>query len=101
MEKDPRRWVGALAVSNDRLLELVRELDDEALGRQSMASEWTVAQVLSHLGSSAEISQATLEIASGAHIPLGEGGGLAREHHVPGSMATASSTPIASCRALR
>ena len=76
MEKDPRRWIGALRTSHDRLVELVRELDDDALQRQSMASEWTVAQVLSHLGSSAEISQATLENALGAPDPLGEGGRL-------------------------
>jgi uncharacterized protein (TIGR03083 family) len=74
METDPRRWISALRASHDRLVELVGELDDDALERQSMASEWTVAQVLSHLGSSAEISEATLETAAGAPDPLGDGG---------------------------
>lgn len=74
MEKDPRRWIGVLRASHDRLVSLVGQLDDDALGRPSMASEWTVAQVLSHLGSSAEISRATLESAAGGDDPLGDGG---------------------------
>jgi len=77
MEKDPRRWIGVLRASHDRLVSLVGERDDDALSRPSMASEWTVAQVLSHLGSSAEISQATLESAAGGDDPLGDGDRLA------------------------
>ena len=74
MEKDPRRWIGALRASHDRLVSLVGELDDDALHRPSMASEWTVAQVLSHLGSGAEISRGTLERAAGGDDPIGDGG---------------------------
>jgi uncharacterized protein (TIGR03083 family) len=47
----------------ERLARLVGRLTDEDLGTRSGASEWTVAQVLSHLGSGAEITLATLRAA--------------------------------------
>jgi uncharacterized protein (TIGR03083 family) len=47
----------------ERLARLVGTLSDADLTRSSGASEWTVAQVLSHLGSGAEITLATLRAA--------------------------------------
>ena len=48
-------WIGALRRSHDRLAALVAELDDGDAARRSGCDQWTVAQVLSHLGSQAEI----------------------------------------------
>jgi uncharacterized protein (TIGR03083 family) len=47
----------------ERLARLVGRLTDDELTTPSGASEWTVAQVLSHLGSGAEITLATLRAA--------------------------------------
>jgi uncharacterized protein (TIGR03083 family) len=53
-------WIDALRRSHDHLATFVGTLSSDQLGRQSSASEWTVAQVLSHLGSGAEINLANL-----------------------------------------
>ena len=55
METSPDPWIGALRHSHDRLQALVKPLDLAQLEQQSYASEWSIAQVLSHLGSGAEI----------------------------------------------
>src|SRR3954469_12969873 len=47
----------------ERLARLVGTLTDDQLTQPSGASEWTVAQVLSHLGSGAEITLDTLRAA--------------------------------------
>lgn len=47
----------------DDLADLVSHLSDDDLARASAAEKWTVAQVLSHLGSGAEIGQAVLRAA--------------------------------------
>ncbi|HEY0401993.1 MAG TPA: maleylpyruvate isomerase family mycothiol-dependent enzyme [Blastococcus sp.] len=47
----------------ERLARLVGALTDDQLTQMSGASEWTVAQVLSHLGSGAEITLETLRAA--------------------------------------
>jgi uncharacterized protein (TIGR03083 family) len=52
---DPGPWLRALRNSHDRLVSIVATLDSDGLSRQSYASEWSVAQVLSHLGSQAQI----------------------------------------------
>jgi uncharacterized protein (TIGR03083 family) len=52
--------VAALRRTHDELGAFVKNLSSEDLGRPSGASEWTVAQVLSHLGSAAEIGHHTL-----------------------------------------
>jgi uncharacterized protein (TIGR03083 family) len=49
------RWIRALRHSHDRLAGLVASLDDDGLKAHAYPSEWSVAQVLSHLGSGAEI----------------------------------------------
>jgi uncharacterized protein (TIGR03083 family) len=55
------RTIVALRNSHDALATIVRGLDDADLDRQSGALEWDVAQVLSHLGSAAEIGLAALD----------------------------------------
>ena len=52
------RSIAALRTTHDELATVVPTLPDEQLTGPSGASEWTVAQVLSHLGSGAEIALA-------------------------------------------
>jgi uncharacterized protein (TIGR03083 family) len=52
---DPTPWVRAVRASHDRLAGIVAGLDGDALRAQSYDTEWSVADVLSHLGSGAEI----------------------------------------------
>jgi uncharacterized protein (TIGR03083 family) len=47
----------ALRASVERLRSIVEPLDDGAIGRSAYPSEWTIAQVMSHLGSGAVILQ--------------------------------------------
>lgn len=61
MEQNPQAWIDALRRSHDALRAIVEPLDETALRRQSYASEWSIAQVLSHLGSGAEIFGLFLE----------------------------------------
>jgi uncharacterized protein (TIGR03083 family) len=51
----------ALHASVDRLRELVTPLDGDQLRAQSYASEWTVADVLSHIGSGAVIARESID----------------------------------------
>jgi uncharacterized protein (TIGR03083 family) len=55
METSPELWIEALRHSHDRLQDLAGPLTPGQLEQDSYASEWTIAQVLSHLGSQAEI----------------------------------------------
>src|SRR5260370_34742868 len=55
MEPSPAPWVDALRHSHDRLQTTAGPLDAAQLRRPSSASEWWIAQVLSHIGSQAEI----------------------------------------------
>jgi uncharacterized protein (TIGR03083 family) len=69
MATDPRPWIAALRKSHDRLASLARPLTAEQLRAQSYCTDWSIAQVLSHLGSGAEIG--TLMLASAlAGTPL-------------------------------
>lgn len=54
-------WLAALEASSARLAAASAPFTPDDLARPSFASEWTVAQVLSHLGSAAEISSTLLE----------------------------------------
>ena len=54
------RTIAALRDNHDELAALVPDLSDAQLGTASGAAEWSVAQVLSHLGSGAEIGLAGL-----------------------------------------
>jgi uncharacterized protein (TIGR03083 family) len=52
---DATPWVRAVRASHDRLAGIIEGLDGDALRAQSYDTEWSVADVLSHLGSGAEI----------------------------------------------
>ncbi|MET7279893.1 maleylpyruvate isomerase family mycothiol-dependent enzyme [Kribbella sp. NPDC005582] len=55
--------IAALRSGYERLADLVKKFDDETLAGPSAATEWDIAQVLSHLGSGAEIMVNTLQLA--------------------------------------
>src|SRR5580693_9360347 len=55
MEPSPGPWISALRHSHERLRAGVEPLGLAQLEQLSYASEWSIAQVLSHLGSQAEI----------------------------------------------
>src|SRR4051794_41600055 len=57
----------------ERLARLVGTLTDEQLTQPSGASGWTVAQVLSHLGSGAEITLETLRAGLAGTDPAADG----------------------------
>ena len=61
MQTSPDPWISALRHSHDRLQALVDPLGQDQLKQRSYASEWSIAQVLSHLGSGAEIFGLFLE----------------------------------------
>jgi uncharacterized protein (TIGR03083 family) len=70
MESDPRKWIATLRNSHERLSGLVRPLSPEQLRERSFCSDWSIAQVLSHLGSGAEIALLMLPGALGVHEPV-------------------------------
>ena len=55
--------IAALRSGYDSLAGLVSGFSDDDLARPSGAAEWDISQVLSHLGSGAEISRAAIEAA--------------------------------------
>lgn len=65
------RIVTSLRHQHDQLAAAVPQLGEEQLTGPSGASEWTVADVLSHLGSGAEITRATIlaSVEEGAEKP--------------------------------
>ena len=71
METSPDPWIDALRYSHDRLRTLVGPLDLDQLEQPSYASEWSIAQVLSHLGSQAEIFSLFLDAGLGGSDPPG------------------------------
>src|SRR5947208_8951411 len=62
------RTIAALRATHDGLADLVPGLTDQQLTGPSGASEWTVAQALSHLGSGAEISRLPIVAATGDDV---------------------------------
>jgi uncharacterized protein (TIGR03083 family) len=71
METSPDPWLGELRHSHDRLRALVEPLEAAQLEQRSYASEWSIAQVLSHLGSGAEIFGLFLEAGLTGQDPPG------------------------------
>ena len=61
MDNDPHAYIAALRNSHGRLASVIEATSEDQLTGQSYDREWTVAQVLSHLGSGAEISLLMLE----------------------------------------
>ncbi|HEY3942123.1 MAG TPA: maleylpyruvate isomerase family mycothiol-dependent enzyme [Acidimicrobiales bacterium] len=55
MPSGPPAWIAALRSSHDRLRALVAPLSPAQVGGPSYDTEWAIADVLSHLGSQAEI----------------------------------------------
>jgi uncharacterized protein (TIGR03083 family) len=70
MPTDPRALIGVLRNSHERLDGLVRPLTPDHLRAQSYDTDWTIAQVLSHLGSGAEIATVSLAAALGGRGQL-------------------------------
>ncbi len=68
---EPQTWIAALRNSQDRLANLVAGLSDELLRAKSYDDEWSVAQVLSHLGSQAEIFSLLLDAGLSGGEPPG------------------------------
>jgi len=65
--------ISALRTGHDTMAGVVADLPDDALTGISGASEWTIADVLSHLGSGAEIGLAALDASlSGTDAPGGD-----------------------------
>jgi hypothetical protein len=56
VETDPAVWISELRASQQRQAELVGRLTPEELRRPSYDRDWTVAQLLSHVGSGGEIT---------------------------------------------
>ena len=77
MEPSPAPWISALRHSHDRLRASVEPLGLAQLEQRSYASEWSIAQVLSHLGSQAEIFGLFLDAGLTGQEPPG------REEFVP------------------
>jgi uncharacterized protein (TIGR03083 family) len=71
MEPSPGPWISALRHSHDRLRASVEPLGPDQLTQRSYPSEWTIAQVLSHLGSQAEIFGLMLEAGLAGQEPPG------------------------------
>ncbi len=70
MSTDPRTWIATLRQSHDRLAGLVQPMTPEQVRAQSYCRDWNQAQVLSHLGSGAEISLLMLPGALGEAEPV-------------------------------
>jgi len=61
VDNEPHAYIAALRNSHGRLASLIEAMSEEQLTGQSYDTDWTVAQVLSHLGSGAEIAMLMLE----------------------------------------
>ncbi|HEY1640276.1 MAG TPA: maleylpyruvate isomerase family mycothiol-dependent enzyme [Streptosporangiaceae bacterium] len=70
MQSDPRAWIAALRSSHERVAGLVSQLTPEQIRGASYCGDWSIAQVLSHLGSGAEISLLMLPGALGEGEPV-------------------------------
>jgi uncharacterized protein (TIGR03083 family) len=71
MSSDPRASIAVLRASRDRLAGLVEPLTPEQVRARSFCTDWSIAQVLSHVGSGAEISLLMLPGALGEGEPAG------------------------------
>ena len=72
MENDPAPFIQALRHSHDSLRALVEPLTDDQLEQRSYCSDWSIAQVLSHLGSQAEIFGLWLDTGLTGQDPPGQ-----------------------------
>jgi uncharacterized protein (TIGR03083 family) len=72
MENSLAPWIGALRHSHDHLQAVVAPLDLGQLQQRSYCSEWSIAQVVSHLGSQAEIWSLFLDAGLAGREPPGQ-----------------------------
>jgi len=72
VELSPDPWIRALRNSRDLLQAHIQPMDAAAVERPSYASEWSIAQVMSHLGSGAEIFGLFLEAGLRGEDPPGQ-----------------------------
>jgi uncharacterized protein (TIGR03083 family) len=63
VKRDPHPWIDAVRSTHDRLTALVEPLSPDQVTGPSMATDWSIAQVLSHLGSQGEIFGSILDAA--------------------------------------
>jgi uncharacterized protein (TIGR03083 family) len=70
VNSDPRTWIATLRESHERLASLAQPMTPEQVRGQSYCRDWTNAQVLSHIGSGAEIGLMTLPAALGDAEPV-------------------------------
>jgi uncharacterized protein (TIGR03083 family) len=71
MEPSPAPWISAQRHSHDALQGVVEPLNVDQLEQRSYASEWSIAQVLSHLGSQSEIFGLYLDAGLSGQDPPG------------------------------
>jgi uncharacterized protein (TIGR03083 family) len=71
METSPAPWIEALRHSHERLQKVAGPLGPDQIEQKSYASEWSIAQVLSHLGSQAEIFGLFLDAGLSGQDPPG------------------------------
>jgi uncharacterized protein (TIGR03083 family) len=71
METSPGPWIEALRHSHDTLQAVAGPLDPGQLRQQSYDTEWSVAQVLSHIGSQSEIFGLFLDAGLSGQDPPG------------------------------
>src|SRR5215469_7653342 len=72
METRPGPWIQASRHSHDTLQAVAGPLDAGQLERRSYASQWSLAQVLSHLGSQAEIFSLLIDAGVAGQDPPGQ-----------------------------
>lgn len=72
MELSPDPWIRALRNSHDSLRAHVEPMDATAVQQRSYPSEWSIAQVLSHIGSGAEIFGLFLDAGLRGEDPPGQ-----------------------------
>ena len=70
MNAGPRTWIATLRRSHDNLVRIAGPMTPEEVRAQSYCRDWTNAQVLSHLGSGAEIALMGLPGALGEGPPV-------------------------------
>jgi uncharacterized protein (TIGR03083 family) len=70
MEQDPHVWIATLRNSHERLTSLAKPLSPEQVRGPSYCTDWNVSQVLSHIGSGAEIALMMLPGALGQGQPV-------------------------------
>jgi uncharacterized protein (TIGR03083 family) len=70
VEADPAVWISELRASQRRQAALVERITPEELRRPSFDREWTVAQLLSHMGSGGEITSRRIAGALSGAPPL-------------------------------